>query len=180
MVLKLVKPDKKYLPSVIDAVTEYRSAPAIFTIHAVDKMIAAADNNFAEYFIDTEKDSLGIDLKPNYVAHTVFWLIDNDKYIGTFDLRHKLTPDLEKIGGHIAYQIRPAEQRKGYAYEGLKLCMKKAQFLGLNEVLLTCKADNIASYGVMHKAIQQTGGKEIEPFIKDNVINRRVWLYCKN
>ena len=180
MNLKLVKPNKKYLASVYEAVSEYQKEPSEFEIIAVSKMIAAAENNFKDYFENTENDSLGINLKSGYVAHTVFWLVDDDNYIGTFNLRHSLTPALAKIGGHIAYQIRPSKYRQGYAYEGLKLCLKEAAKMGIDKALITCNADNISSYSVMHKVMLEYGGYEDEIYKEDNQIEKRVWIRTEN
>lgn len=176
--LKLVFPDKKYLPSVYEAVKEYKKHPSKFEIHTVSRMIAATENDFVDYFENIMNDHLGINLKPNYVADTVYWLIDDEKYIGTFDLRHALTPSLEQIGGHIAYQIRPDAQRKGYASKGLELCLKKAKDINIEKVLVTCNAENAASYGVMHKVMLKNGGYEDTVFKKDDLIERRVWINC--
>lgn len=176
MVLQLVKPDMKYLPSVYGAVAEYKSQPSEFDIQAVGRMISAAENDFSDYFENVANDSLGINLKPNYVANTIFWLIDNDEYIGTFDLRHSLTPYLRQIGGHIAYQIRPSERRKGYAYRGLILCLNEALKKGIKTALVTCNAENTASYNVMHKVMLEYGGYEDTPFQKDDLIEKRVWI----
>ncbi|MBQ8481136.1 MAG: AAA family ATPase [Alphaproteobacteria bacterium] len=178
MYLKLVLPSEKYLPSVYEAIDEYRKHPSKFEINAVQKMIEAQENNFADYFKQTENERLGINLKSGYVSHTVFWLIDNNKYIGTFNLRHSLTPYLKQIGGHIAYQIRPSEQKKGYAYAGLLLCLNEAYKMGLNKVLLTCKMDNIPSYATMNKAMINYGGIEDTSFNdNDGIINKRLWLW---
>lgn len=177
MYLKLTLPNKKYLPSVKDAISEYCQTPSKFEINAVEKMIAALQNDFSDYFTLTEKERLGINLKPGYVSHTVFWLICDNEYIGTFNLRHCITPYLKQIGGHIAYQIRPSKQQKGYAYAGLQLCLKEALKIGLNKVLLTCKEENKASYALLKKTLRTTGGVEDFPFEKDGIVNKRVWLW---
>lgn len=177
MYLKLILPDQKYLLSVNDAIKKFVAAPSEFEIHVIRKMIEAQKNNFADYFLQTENERLGKNLVPGHVSHTVFWLVDGNEYIGTFDLRHSLTPYLKNIGGHIAYQIRPDKYRKGYAYAGLQLCLGKAAEMGLKKVLLTCKENNIASYGVMHKAMIDTGGIEDTPYNDNGVINKRVWLW---
>lgn len=176
---ELVLPQKKYLSSVREAIAEYKAEPSEFEVHAVSKMVAAADNDFAEYFTTTENDRLGIGLAPGRVAHTVFWLVEGDKYIGTFDLRHELTPELEQVGGHIAYQIRPSEQRKGYVTAGLKLCLQKAAEMGLDKVLVTCKEKNVGSYAVMHKVMLEYSGCEVAPTFKNGVQKRRVWIYTQ-
>ena len=126
---------------------------------------------------ETENDRHGINLKEGYVPHSVFWLIDDEKYVGTFNLRHSLTPYLKHIGGHIAYQIRPSEQLKGYACAGLKLCLKEAANLGITKALLTCKEENTGSFAVMHKIMLEKGGIEAEPYTEDNTLNKRVWIW---
>lgn len=176
MSLNLTPPEPKYLPSVLEAIAEYKSQPSPFEIHAVSKMISASENNFATYFQDVDNAAKGLNLKPRYVANTVFWLIDNEQYIGSINLRHTLTPNLEKVGGHIAYQIRPSQYHKGYAYAALLLCLNKAKKMGLDKILVTCEAENIASYSVMHKAMINYGGTEIEPVEVDGIIQKRVWL----
>ncbi len=179
MSLQLVLPDRLYLPSVREAINEYKAAPSEFEIHAVSKMIAAADNDFADYFMQVENERRGINIASGYVAHTVFWMVDGAKYIGTFDLRHELTPALEQVGGHIAYQIRPSEQRKKYVTTGLKLCLQKALEMGIDKALLTCEEANVGSYAVMHNAMLENSGCEISSIFKNGVQNRRVWIYTQ-
>ena len=176
MVLQLIEPDKKYLPSVYEAIEEYVSEPAKFEVFVVKQMVEATKNDFADYFINLENAKKGIGLKPGYVPNSVYWLVDDNKYIGSFDLRHSLTEALEKIGGHIAYEIRPSARRLGYASKGLILCLKKAKNMGIKQVLVTCNAENEASYGVMHKVMLAYGGYEDTVFEKDELVEKRVWI----
>lgn len=179
MSLKLVMPDKKYLESVYEVIAEYKSSPLKFSISDVREMMAAAENDFKDYFERVKNESLGIGLKNGYVPQTTYWLTDGDEYVGTFALRHRLTPDLEKIGGHIAYAIRPLRRRQGYGYKGLKLCLKKAFEKGLDKVLITCDKENTASYNLIHKVMIEYGGVEMPEIKVKDVIERRVWVYTK-
>jgi predicted acetyltransferase len=87
-----------------------------------------------------------------YVPQTTFWLVTNgDRVIGEIRLRHKLTPALEQVGGHIGYAIRPSERGRGYATKMLRLVLKEAKKMGLKRVLLTCDPGNVASARVMLK-----------------------------
>ena len=176
MVVQLVKPDQRYLPSVYEAVAEYKAEPSQFEISVVNIMIKATENDFADYFQNVKNEEEGIGLKSGYVSQSVYWLVDGDEYIGSFALRHSLTPALEKIGGHIAYQIRPSKQRRGYAYQGLKLCLFEAFKRGIEKVLITCNAENKLSYGVMHKAMLEYGGYEDTLFKTDKLVEKRVWI----
>ena len=69
--------------------------------------------------------------------------------------------------------------RKGYVSAGLKLCLQKALEMGIDKALLTCEEANIGSYTVMHNAMLEYSGCEIEPVIKDGIKNKRVWIYTK-
>lgn len=95
------------------------------------------------------------DLPANYVSSNAFFLYDGEKLLGSGNLRHRLNETLEVYGGHIGYDVRPAQRRKGYGSLILKLTLEKARELGLEKVFLTCNADNIASA----KIIEKHGGK---------------------
>ena len=81
-------------------------------------------------------------------------------------------PHLEKEGGHIGYDIRPSERRKGYGTVLLALTLKKAQELGLHEVLVTCDSDNVDSVRIIEKnggeligrAVSEHTGKEVNRY----------------
>lgn len=178
--IKLVKPSSQYLSSAIASCQEYVSDKNAFQIiHPVMHMIENLQKNPDEYFYNLYKQENGIDLKSGHVPMTIFWLVDNEQYIGTFVLRHDLTVALKQTGGHIAYQIRPSKLRQGYATQGLLLCLSEALKLGLEEVLITCHEDNIASYKTMNNVMVKMGGREMEPSETEGHKNRRIWIKTK-
>jgi predicted acetyltransferase len=87
-------------------------------------------------------------------------------------LRQTLTSDLEEFGGHIGYDIRPSERRRGYGTQILRLTLDKAHRLGLKRVLVTSDSANIASWriiekngGVLHsEAISQHTGELLRKY----------------
>ena len=175
--LKLVLPAPKYLDSVKDAIAEYQAHPSPFDIHCVNKMMDAAKDNFATYFQDIENKRQGIGLPEAHVSNTTLWLMDNEKYIGSFDIRHELNDYLKQNGGHIAYQIIPSARLKGYVKAGLKLTLEYARKnLGINKALLTCNFDNIGSYKAMISVMNEWGGEEISPSLVDGHKEHRVWI----
>ena len=100
-------------------------------------------SDFVQEYIDHSK---GRKIPMGYVPHTMYWIIDsNDQYVGQIDLRHKINAALRCYGGHIGYEIRPSERKKGYGKMALKEVLIKAKKLELNKVLVTCDSDNIAS-----------------------------------
>lgn len=72
--------------------------------------------------------------------------ISDSKVVGVIELRHHIDhPILGLWGGHIGYTVCPTERGKGYAKEMLRQNLEKCRVLGLDKVLITCNADNIAS-----------------------------------
>ena len=96
----------------------------------------------------------GINLNPEYVPMTTYWLRRNGYPVGISKLRHSLNEALLKIGGHIGFCIRPTERGKGYANEILTRTLTMALQMGIKKVLLTCGIENIASW----KTIENCGG----------------------
>jgi predicted acetyltransferase len=60
----------------------------------------------------------------------------------------------ENFASHIYYEIRPEYRNKGYGMKILELGLEEARKIGLKEVILTTKKDNLAS----KKIIETNGG----------------------
>ncbi len=69
----------------------------------------------------------------------------DDKIIGSIQLRHHLTDELKKDGGNIGYGICPSERHKGYGTKQLALVLCKARAFGLSRVMITCDKSNRGS-----------------------------------
>ena len=106
----------------------------------------------------------GVNLPPGRVPYTTFWLSSGRRLVGRSSIRHRLTPDLAYEGGHIGYDIRPSERRRGYGTLILRLTLEKARGLGLSRVLLTCDTGNVASARI----IEKNGGRP-----QDQAVSRR-------
>jgi len=146
--IRLVKPNIKYKKSFLEAQEEFKKED-----RQEDKL-KKLDDNFLAYIKLLKNQEKGKDLPNGYVPASVYWLIDGNKFIGKVSIRHKLTESLKKWGGHIGYEIRPSERRKGYGVKILALSLKKAKQLGFKKVLVTCNEDNIGS----KKIIEKNGG----------------------
>lgn len=89
---------------------------------------------------------------------------DDNKIIGTLNLRWDLTENLKRFGGNIGYGIRPLERRKGYNKINLYLGLIEAQKKNLDTVMLDCDIDNLGS----ERTILALGGvlnkEEINPY----------------
>jgi predicted acetyltransferase len=74
--------------------------------------------------------------------------------VGIGKLRRRLNAHLMAIGGHIGYAIRPSERGKGYGNLILAELLKRAWKIGIREVLITCRENNLRS----RKVIEHNGG----------------------
>ena len=90
------------------------------------------------------------------------------EFVGSVSLRHELNAFLFEEGGHIGYSVRPSARRQGIATRALDLTLDIARGLGLEQVLVTCEDDNVASA----RTIQACGG-ELEDVRHGK---RRYWI----
>jgi RimJ/RimL family protein N-acetyltransferase len=83
------------------------------------------------------------------VPSTVFWYVSGEHYLGTLVIRHRLTPELAKVGGHVGYHVVAPWRRQGHATRMLAAGLGECRSLGLKQVLLTCAVNNEASRRVI-------------------------------
>lgn len=74
---------------------------------------------------------------------------NDERIIGTINIRWDLNEEMLQFGGHIGYGIRPSERRKGYNKINLYLGLKEAKKLGLKKVMLGCGVSNAGSNGTI-------------------------------
>ena len=99
---------------------------------------------------------------------------NDDKIIGTINIRWNLTEKMKRFGGNIGYGIRPTERRKGYNKINLYLGLIEAKKVGLDKVMLDCNVENLGS----SKTMEALGGKlertEIDPY--DGILTSVYWI----
>lgn len=149
---ELVAPNLKYKDSFIEAVKEYQAEGLSNYIGISPDDLS---NKFEQYLLDIKDAATGNNLPVGYVPHSVWWLVENDTYLGRVDIRHQLNDFLKNEGGHIGYDIRPTQRGKGYGKLILKLGLDKAKELGFSKILITCDINNVRS----KKVIEANGGK---------------------
>ena len=103
---------------------------------------------------------------------------NDNRIVGTINVRWNLTPELLQFGGHIGYGIRPTERQKGYNKINLYLGLIEAKKIGLDKVMLDCSTTNLGS----DKTIKALGGIlercEIDPW--DNELTNVYWIDVNN
>lgn len=143
----LIEPTEELAPELLSMAEEFRVAG--------DDRYKSAVEDFPAHFRSLMYYAEGRNLPPGHVRSSTFWLVSGGRIIGRSSLRHHLTTELEHEGGHIGYDIRPSERRKGYGTLILKLTLERAREIGLRRVFITCDADNVASA----KVIEKNGGE---------------------
>lgn len=105
---------------------------------------------FARYVAELHADALPETPRPaGLVASTTLWYVEGDEYLGRIAIRHRLTPTLLEIGGHIGYDVRRSARRRGHATAMLTAALPVAAALGIDPALVTCDTDNIGSRTVI-------------------------------
>ncbi len=170
--LKLVPPSARYKKSYLSALREFKKEGTHEKLNY--KRLSKSFSKFVKRF---KEDAAGRDLPRGYVPMTTYWLVDGNAYIGSVRIRHYLNRNLRRLGGHIGYEVRPSERRRGYGAKILRLALPKARKLGIANVLLTCDSNNIAS----RKIIEKAGGifKNSVAMGKDKPARLRYWVYLK-
>jgi predicted acetyltransferase len=77
-------------------------------------------------------------------------------FLGHPSVRHQLTPELRR-GKNIGYDVRPSARWLGHATAMLRAALPVAAALGIERVLPTCDAANVASRRVIKSAGRDTG-----------------------
>ena len=86
---------------------------------------------------------------PGYVTCSYYWIVEGGAFAGAIALRHELNDRLLDVGGHVGYSVRPSCRGRGLATAALREVRGVARGRGMDRLLLTCAADNVASRRVI-------------------------------
>jgi predicted acetyltransferase len=176
MTAQLVRPSVRHARSYVAALREgfRRGAQEIVS----ERRIRQIETDFAAYLAAITDQTGRIRLPTGEIVpkvpFSIFWLVEDDEFIGEASVRHRLNAYLVKEGGHVGYGIRPSRQRQGFGKLILALALEECRRLGLERVLLTCLEDNVASARII-----EANGGELENVIRHPVGRgrlRRYWI----
>ena len=128
--IRLARPDVRFHRSYLAAHDEFAGAPrdgdGVWVEAPDGRGYAGTDFSRAEMdtaegfarYVAWRLDS-ALEDSPRTHGHvpcTYFWVVDDaepDTYLGTASIRHRLTPFLHELGGHVGYSVRPSARRRG-------------------------------------------------------------------
>jgi len=172
MNVKLIKLTKRYEKQLGEMIDEWKADQELNHTNHSPWAIFKNDHHDFDYYLENLEVKEEADGK---VPDSVFFLLDTerDRLLGAINIRHYLSEDLFREGGHIGDGIRPSERRKGYATEMIRLGLMECRKLGIDKVLMICDKDNIGSA----KSIINNGGILENEFINsDGEIEQRYWI----
>jgi len=156
---QLTSPHVRFRASFLEAVRENVAEGEFFGNTLRNELEVYGDTwhepeGFARYVAAIREEELEEGRRPaGFVPATWYWYVDGDTYLGRIQIRHRLTPSLRELGGHIGYGVRPSARRKGYATAMLQDVLPYARELGLDRVLVTCDTTNTASRKVIDAVV---------------------------
>ena len=172
---KLVKPAVEYKESFIEAIKEFQAEGRYLFID-----INELENNFEQFVEDLNAGKRHLH-KPyadwvEPVPETILWMVKETKFIGSFNIRHRLNWHLEKWGGHINFNIRPSMRGKGFGKKILQKGMPFVCYLGIDRALITVNPKNPNS----ERIIKFCGGvfDDETPETDRFPARKRYWLDC--
>ena len=170
---ELIDPTAKLRTSFLAAMAEFRSDQehsVPWFVADVDPAALTDDMAAFEAYVERVLSERNEPASPRtgLVPMTTLWWVEGDEMLGRLAIRHRLTPKLEQVGGHIGYDVRPSFRRRGHATAMLAAALPVAKALGIEQALLTCDKTNIGS----RRVIEANGGRRIDDFGD----KRRYWL----
>ena len=157
----LTDPSIRFRRSFLEAVKEFHAdtdyEPSWF-ITDVDEAALSDEAAFETYVARVLAEGTEAGYKRGFVPMTTFWWTEGEEMLGRLAIRHRLIPELERVGGHIGYDIRPSARRQGHATAMLRAALPVAAGFGITEALLTCDDTNVAS----RRVIESCGGRYVD------------------
>ncbi len=176
LIREITKDDRQELESMAK---EFQNANDEYLFEGINNFQNILDHSFEDFFKSLEKNKHISDTNPNWANQTSYVLTDEfGKIYGAANVRHELKGKLYEIGGNVGYAIRPSERKKGYATTLLDLLLNEFDKLGIENALVTCRENNIASKRTMNKFIGRSD--TLVPSMHEGIMEYRYWIYVKD
>ena len=176
--LKIILPTTKYETELKKIAQEFKDNPSCFDINHRNKIVEALEqNDFSTYFKKSE-DCRNGNPPSGHVPSSHLWIMNQEEIIAIADIRHYLNDYLRNVqGGHIAYEVVPSYRGKGLMNIIGKMLLQYAyNHFEIKEALITCRAENIPSYKVITRLMNEMGGYPDTDTLIDDEVKKRYWI----
>ena len=151
--LHLIRPDASLRDAFIEMMDDWRDRAD----GRYEPIRARIEDEFADQAAEWLTLAERTGMTPETWPQHIFWLVrgDNDarEILGTITIRPRLPEDRQQRFGHIGYEVRPSQRRKGYATRMLALALDEARSLGLEYARLVCAKGHPSA-----RVIEKNGG----------------------
>jgi predicted acetyltransferase len=129
---------------------------------------------WAGYLDRLEAFRRGTDLPIDRVPDSFLAAVIGDELVGRVSVRHQLNEWLARFSGHIGYGVLREYRGQGCAREILRQALVVARAVGVEDALLVCNDDNLASA----RTIEGCGGQleSTVPGPDGSTPIRRYWI----
>lgn len=134
--------------------------------------VLLVEGTWNEVLETLRKEAAGEDLRPGWVRSDFLVAEVAGVPVGRVSLRHELNDQLRQVNGHVGYAVAPEHRRRGHATEMLRQSVARLAGRGVEQVLVTCEADNAGSAAV----IETNGGVLEDIRDVDGRMIRRYWI----
>jgi predicted acetyltransferase len=137
--------------------------------HVYSGDFAIAWSGYTGFYVLLLKMKAGGYPRAEIVPMDSYFIETEGRILGEVYIRHRLTPQLEQVGGHVGYKVRPSCRNRGIATAALRLALKKLAGIGVEQALVTCNTTNVASA----KVIEKCGGLRMGDALLEERVERR-------
>ena len=131
------------------------------------------NGNYSEWLQYISDCSNGLNIGEEVPQTLYFMKSSKGTIVGAVSLRHYLNHTNIVDGGHVGYGICPEYRGNGLGNLILQLALKKLSSMGIDNVLVTCDADNERSQKVI---IKNGGVLENQTYDEDGILIHRYWI----
>lgn len=145
--LELIEASMDYAAELHEYLTEYEKEEIIGSSGLTP------DSDISSWLVQIDKYKSWKTIPAGHIPGIQYLALDcsNHTVVGLLNLRLSLNETLLHYYGHIGYSVRPSRRHSGIGTKMLALGLEKAKNLGFNNLLLTCKEDNIVSAKIIEK-----------------------------
>ena len=111
----------------------------------------------------------GDELPDGWVPNSTWFWENGGVLQGVINVRHCLSPGLEKSGGHIGYSVAPSQRQQGVATSMLRSALIHCKELEIPRAMVICDSGNVGSV----KAIEANNG------VLEREENGRRWYWIE-